>query len=573
MSFNPQYSTLRPSLNTFKETTRDAPLSSCPDSAFSSGSTSSSSTSDSYASTLVQTPPPITVGQGIIITQREFNNRVCRSLRGLGAHEAEDLEEEHSYQPRVSMRKASSNERYRARREFKDEKLELPITEKVISIAALKNAAHSQSTTYIPQKPLDSAIDPAQKKRKRDFNIQEPQFQQSNGSQKSRSLKKKKFSLDQNLLSKISISSSINALVSEPASKRKSRTLISAPNSLDTSSLSLTKSSRGFKHPIIDPPILSISSLPQTKEDIAKARLGCLLQRERGYRVQDGLPKGSIGAAQEDILCANGVEPTLRRKIIQWILEVLPPQSIKCEELYEHLSVSKETRFHAMYLFSRYLHRIDASRATMDMESENGCGLREAQMEIIWEAAFCCLVISCKVYHDFLYPLYPIYADEFLSIAPYRMTYKQLEDTQKDILTAFNYQIQGVTPQAFFEELWAALPSLQEILNYGRPLRIIKHEMWGKLQRASLRSDVMRFPVSQLTVAALVEGIILALIDEYEQREESAESSPENSQMSLQERYLMKARHEVKPICRDMAGILDITLMDLGVCREWLSSV
>ena len=50
----------------------------------------------------------------------------------------------------------------------------------------------------------------------------------------------------------------------------------------------------------------------------------------------------------------------------------------------------------------------------------------------------------------------------------------------------FEYEIWGVSPYALFEELWAALPSLQKILDFGRPRNIVLNEMWANLQRASL---------------------------------------------------------------------------------------
>ncbi|KAF8503062.1 hypothetical protein BU17DRAFT_21494, partial [Hysterangium stoloniferum] len=133
-----------------------------------------------------------------------------------------------------------------------------------------------------------------------------------------------------------------------------------------------------------------------------------------------------------------------------------------------------------------------------------------------WEVALSCLAISTKFYHDFLHPLYPISMKEFMVLSPHKLSSSQFERMQRDILGFFDYEIHGITPHAFFEELWDALPSLQAILDFGRPRRIIRNEMWTLLQRAALRWDMIRFPISVLTAAALIEGIVLALADEYQ---------------------------------------------------------
>lgn len=56
------------------------------------------------------------------------------------------------------------------------------------------------------------------------------------------------------------------------------------------------------------------------------------------------------------------------------------------------------------------------------------------------------------------------------------------------MLDSFDYEILGVTPHAYFEELWDALPSLQEILKLRRSRRIVRNEMWERLQLAALRT-------------------------------------------------------------------------------------
>ena len=77
--------------------------------------------------------------------------------------------------------------------------------------------------------------------------------------------------------------------------------------------------------------------------------------------------------------------------------------------------------------------------------------------------------------------------------------------------------------------------------------------------------DMMRFPVSLLTAAALIEGIILALVDEYQQGDSSAISSPSTSNTDSQDDIdLEKAYQEVIPICSDVAIVLGMPLVCLS---------
>ncbi|KAF8508291.1 hypothetical protein JB92DRAFT_2953775 [Gautieria morchelliformis] len=370
-------------------------------------------------------------------------------------------------------------------------------------------------------------------------------------------------------------SSSFSYQAGETASCRKLKSLTSASSS---SSLGVDSehinSTRCFSHPIIHPPTEPIPVLTSRRE-VAESRIEALLKRERYYRAQDGLPLGLFDSAEitsnnnEELF---GIEADFRRQVVQWIFDVLPPTYFRPEDLYRHLKCSEETRFHAMYLFSRYVFRVRESRGGRCYKETRS--LRRARRELMWDVAFCSLAISTKFYHDFLYPLYPIYSHDFLTISPQLTSSFHFEHTQRNILEAFDYEIFGITPHAFFEELWAALPRLQDMLDYGRPRDIIRNEMWARLQRASLELDMMRFPISLLTAAALAEGIILALVDEYQQTDQSGTSSPtlSHANVSSDDLDLEKAYKDVIPICSDVATVLGVSMADLRACRRWMSS-
>lgn len=69
------------------------------------------------------------------------------------------------------------------------------------------------------------------------------------------------------------------------------------------------------------------------------------------------------------------------------------------QDLGNHLSSCPETRFTAVHLFSRYLHRIGMfePRPTRT-QTESAKKSQQIQEEVIWETAVACLALSVKVY-------------------------------------------------------------------------------------------------------------------------------------------------------------------------------
>jgi len=70
--------------------------------------------------------------------------------------------------------------------------------------------------------------------------------------------------------------------------------------------------------------------------------------------------------------------------------------SSKC--LGDHLHSCLETRFTAVHLFSRYLHRIGMfdPRPTR-VQTESAKKTQRIQEDVIWEIAVACLALSVKV--------------------------------------------------------------------------------------------------------------------------------------------------------------------------------
>jgi hypothetical protein len=85
----------------------------------------------------------------------------------------------------------------------------------------------------------------------------------------------------------------------------------------------------------------------------------------------------------------------------------------------------------------------------------------------------------------------------------------------------------------------------------------------------------MRFPISFLTAAALVEGIVLALVDEYQQDDKAVTSTSNSSNDGASSDYvdLEKAYRKVIPICNDVAKVLGISMVSANLyCIDVLRS-
>ncbi|KAL1741627.1 hypothetical protein HDZ31DRAFT_76031 [Schizophyllum fasciatum] len=167
--------------------------------------------------------------------------------------------------------------------------------------------------------------------------------------------------------------------------------------------------------------------------------------------------------------------------------------------LYDQLSTSPETRFHAVVLLLTCLKQTveegnwadfvnskiraslveDAAGHESSAQLARGAertldeDLAEYEAEelvdglrlIVWDAAIGALALSVKFHRDNLPPLLPIYADEFTAIAPHDVDYQTFEECQRDVLRSVHYMF-GVTPQPLMDNMWLAVPELQSVLDY-----------------------------------------------------------------------------------------------------------
>ncbi|KAJ4485341.1 hypothetical protein J3R30DRAFT_1344387 [Lentinula aciculospora] len=171
----------------------------------------------------------------------------------------------------------------------------------------------------------------------------------------------------------------------------------------------------------------------------------------------------------------------------------------RLSDLTEQLLNSPETRFHAAYLFMRFFHLVFGMTQEPGSRQEHveEMGLNifsrkfslgfEGSELVTWDVAVGCLALSVKMHRDFLPPLYPIFSFDYEELAPHDMGYGDLEAAQRDILLALSYNL-GSTPQAILDDLWIALPSLRELLDFNEGWSMVLQETWLILFEASPKS-------------------------------------------------------------------------------------
>ncbi|KAF8797634.1 hypothetical protein BYT27DRAFT_7237189 [Phlegmacium glaucopus] len=267
-----------------------------------------------------------------------------------------------------------------------------------------------------------------------------------------------------------------------------------------------------------------------------------------------------FGAREDEMIeweLALGIGQRAREEVIDWILDVTPAPPPKKKyiaelsptlsasgtfslsrssssttsstsmdsqpsDLMDQLENSPETRFHAAWLFLRYCYITmgpknnarNLSRQSSFNSNISANTDQEGRNLIIWDIAVACLALSVKFHRDFLEPLLPVYVHEYLSLAPQNLSYEDLETSQRDLLSAFDYSL-GVTPQPVIDELWFSLESLRTLLDFKNGWETAMADAWCGLFDAICEPDVQRFSISTLAAVALMDGVIESLVQRY----------------------------------------------------------
>ncbi|KAF7298464.1 hypothetical protein MKEN_01371500 [Mycena kentingensis (nom. inval.)] len=427
--------------------------------------------------------------------------------------------------------------------------------------------------------------------------------------------KKSKLSSSRSLSS--ARSSSRLDLARVPASLRKSLSLRSLPDVAPTPDPAAIPTEPNtpvarkphrarWRLPIIAPPADHISRPPITAETAAKIRVGRFLSREESCRVGDKLDVARVSEGDEKTYWEDklGIGP-LRERAVRFLLEIMPgPRMYKdladrwkrpylerdgtfaiVPDLVDQLSTSAETRFHAAYIFLRNFYILwDDDEMRQDLERmKNGMDARgddvdseDDDMEpqgwnlVVWDTVIAALAISTKYHRDTLWPLGQIESWEFEWLPPHEVDYEQLETAQRDILSATRYRI-GDSPQLLIDELWNALPSLRDLLNFAGGWNYTQRIAWAKLFSAVIEPDVLKFPLSHLTAAALVYGIEATIAWKMEYAAPLAGRMTRSVDMdAYRAESHMAAEEAAEGVVLDIQALVGIPDERLRVAREWI---
>ncbi|THH20768.1 hypothetical protein EUX98_g8516 [Antrodiella citrinella] len=281
------------------------------------------------------------------------------------------------------------------------------------------------------------------------------------------------------------------------------------------------------------------------------------------------------------------IDDEFRQEVVEWILDVVPPEFTSKptigKHLREQLTTSSDTRWHAAQLFNRYFVRLGSSPPSSP-RSEYGDELNDGQKVTsederagtVWDIALASLALSVKFHRDVLGPFFPVLAEEFLIIASHEIEYEHLEAAQRDVFSSFSYCIGSVTPGAYIQELWDALPSLRQLLSFKGACEAVKRAAWEILYDALFELSYLKFSTGLLTACAMVHGIVDTLILK-------ARVDATTPLLNRTERWRSRrgarcdctemrktAQNTVKPLVADISEVCQIKEKDWDECWKWL---
>ncbi|EIW74205.1 hypothetical protein CONPUDRAFT_170229 [Coniophora puteana RWD-64-598 SS2] len=336
-----------------------------------------------------------------------------------------------------------------------------------------------------------------------------------------------------------------------------------------------------------------------SEEDCAGLRIQRLLEKEdTDFRAPE-----STSMITDDRLWdrALGIPSELRTKAIRWLLDVLPDVLLPHEDdLHDQLSTSPETRFCAARMLLRYLYcavgagscggfddargnyrPYDHSSGTcdddmIDMVAGKALLIDEGLESLIWDVTLACLALSVKLHRDVMPPLEPVCMSDFRALLRYKVSLDDFETAQRDVLSALDYRLGTVTPQSYLDELWIASASLRGAVGTTEMWANVQKEVWDMLFDALLGTevDVLRYCLSVLTGAALLDGLVVALARKYKAEAGKAISGSRHRgdqvTMEVWQEHVRRAICEIRGVDLDIQDLLDVSKDDLEDCRTWL---
>ncbi|KAF6756761.1 hypothetical protein DFP72DRAFT_1115687 [Ephemerocybe angulata] len=348
--------------------------------------------------------------------------------------------------------------------------------------------------------------------------------------------------------------------------------------------------------PSIAPPDCYVPRLPLAPDTAAKIRLGRYLEREGRERVRDGLIQDpnynytdsgwdADGEGSSDFETPNlntfldwerliGIRVEIRNEVIDWLTTVLPrhasgrytehnldpgsgdysanssfsstSSTTSCEvsNLYDQLVSCPKTRFHAVWMFLRYFWTV-AEVSEMSSLKHLGSADNDSTDEFdpeIWDKVVACLALSVKA-------------------------------AQRDVLKALDFSL-GDSPQAILDELWIALPSLRQALNFDGGWNAVQKEVWFRLFDIIYAPDVLQYAQSRLVGVALIDSLVPCLASRYEYEavwhvKAIRRARDQRAEMNAKARFRKRAVEDAEGIISDIQAVVGITDEQLTECRAW----
>ncbi|KAJ7593075.1 hypothetical protein C8J56DRAFT_930327, partial [Mycena floridula] len=344
--------------------------------------------------------------------------------------------------------------------------------------------------------------------------------------------------------------------------------------------------------PIIAPPSNHTWTAPLSAEQSARQHIARFVEREQ---VLLNLDRKVVAEHQH----GPNIDRKLRNDILEWLLLYMPepetspgpysfdrtpePESssshessaelkprelcrelISWSQLVDQLTISPETRFHAAYMLVRYFYLMGMHHVQED-----------AGDLVCWDIGVACLSLSVKFHRDCLWPLCPVFMRDFIRLAPHEMGFEQFEEAQRDVLDAFCFNLGG-TPQLILDEIWDAMPALQRALGDEYWWNILQREIWMLLFDAVIQPGMLKFSISILTGAALIQAFIATLVRKATMKRKwyigivgYRVSTKEGVKDQGSPSVTRWAKGEAEDIFEELVEVLDCNEDDMIAALEW----